>query len=452
MTYLTYFIYVNVYILIFWVFYKLLLQNEHQFNLNRLYLILSITIPFALPFLHNYISTFRFAVVSSNAPLATLNFNVILDAVNITAKSNAKTVNWLQYSQLLLAIGSCITLLYTIVGHLRIKSILRGAEIEKKENQKLFLCPSPIIPFSYNRNIVIPKSTPENERDVIIFHESLHIAYFHYLDTYLIQIFQILLWFNPIFYLLKNELKQVHEFQVDKHILNSGIDAITYKLTLVKFSVGSHKFQLANGLTNCPIKKRLIMMNKLNPKRNIWKYLFALPTLALTAIFFSAPSLVTAKPTPVVPKTIETVATDSSKVIDTNEQVFQVVEVMPQFPGGNKALMKYLGDNLKYPTKAQEKGTQGRVFIGFIISKDGSVTNVKITRSLALKSNKDVIDVVAEKSSTNNSAETDNGDTKALLENEALRIVKSMPKWEPGVQRGKKVNVSYVLPINFSLK
>ena len=105
------------------------------------------------------------------------------------------------------------------------------------------------------------------------------------------------------------------------------------------------------------------------------------------------------------------------------EEVFLIVEQMPKFPGGDEALRKYLAQSVKYPVIAQENGIQGRVFVSFVVNKNGEVTNVKVARPF-----------------------------DPNLDKEAVRVVQSMPKWEPGMQRGKVVKVSYTVPINFVLQ
>ena len=101
-----------------------------------------------------------------------------------------------------------------------------------------------------------------------------------------------------------------------------------------------------------------------------------------------------------------------------------VVESMPEFPGGQQALFKYLAENVKYPVIAQENGIQGRVICQFVVNKDGSI-----------------VDVVAVRSSGEPS-----------LDKEAIRVIQSMPKWKPGKQRGKPVRVKYTVPVNFRLQ
>lgn len=105
-----------------------------------------------------------------------------------------------------------------------------------------------------------------------------------------------------------------------------------------------------------------------------------------------------------------------------NDMVFDVVEVMPQFPGGQIAMMKYIMENMKYPKQAMKEGIQGRVAVSFIVEKDGSISDVKPILSV-----------------------------HPLLNKEAVRVVKSMPKWTPGKQNGKPVRVRFNLPIMFKL-
>lgn len=109
---------------------------------------------------------------------------------------------------------------------------------------------------------------------------------------------------------------------------------------------------------------------------------------------------------------------------EEEEVIFMVVETMPEFPGGQQALFKYLSENVKYPVIAQENGIQGRVICQFVVNKDGAIVDVEVVRS--------------------------GGDPS--LDKEAVRVIKSMPKWNPGKQRGKAVRVKYTVPVNFRLQ
>ena len=108
---------------------------------------------------------------------------------------------------------------------------------------------------------------------------------------------------------------------------------------------------------------------------------------------------------------------------EATEEIFVVVEQQPEFPGGTGALMKFLGDNIKYPVIAQENGIQGRVITTFVVERDGSITDVQVVRG-----------------------------QDPSLDKEAVRVIKTMPKWKPGQQRGKPVRVRFTLPVQFRLE
>lgn len=104
-------------------------------------------------------------------------------------------------------------------------------------------------------------------------------------------------------------------------------------------------------------------------------------------------------------------------------EIFMVVEEMPEFPGGMAECLKFLGENIKYPTIAQENGVQGRVIVQFVVNQDGSIVDPVVVRSV-----------------------------DPYLDKEALRVIKTMPKWKPGKQRGKAVRVKYTVPVTFKLQ
>ena len=114
--------------------------------------------------------------------------------------------------------------------------------------------------------------------------------------------------------------------------------------------------------------------------------------------------------------------TTSTAQTKKNDMVFDVVEVMPQYPGGQIAMLKYIMENIKYPEQAMKEGIQGRVTVRFIVEKDGSISNVKPVLSV-----------------------------HPLLDKEAVRVVESMPKWSPGKQNGKPVRVRFNVPVMFKL-
>ncbi len=119
----------------------------------------------------------------------------------------------------------------------------------------------------------------------------------------------------------------------------------------------------------------------------------------------------------------EIAAPEPPKQVVEETKIFTVVEQMPMFPGGDAALMAYLRDNMHYPTVAAENGVQGRVIVGFVVERDGSITDVNVLRSV-----------------------------DPSLDREAMRVVKGMPKWTPGKQNGSAVRVKYQVPVTFRLQ
>ena len=117
------------------------------------------------------------------------------------------------------------------------------------------------------------------------------------------------------------------------------------------------------------------------------------------------------------------VIAEPEKPKEEETKVFDVVEEMPQFPGGQAALLEYLSKNIKYPVVAEENGVQGRVIVTFVVERDGSITDVKVVKSV-----------------------------DPSLDKEAARVVKSMPKWQPGKQNGSAVRVKYTVPVTFRLQ
>lgn len=213
----------------------------------------------------------------------------------------------------------------------------------------------------------------------------------------------------------------VHEFEADSAVLQQGIDAKTYQLLLVTKAVGNRLQTLGNNLSHHSLKKRIKMMHKKSSNRWLMTKAVVLPALmALAVVAFATPKTETAtlpEGTSIQNELTAPVASNANDDIITG-----VPEKLPEFPGGVEALYKWLMDNLQYPKECMEQGIQGRVLVHFIVKKDGSITDVQAVRSPHEK-----------------------------LSEEAVRIVKMMPKWTPGKQNGKPVQSEFNLPIFFKL-
>ena len=139
----------------------------------------------------------------------------------------------------------------------------------------------------------------------------------------------------------------------------------------------------------------------------------------------------------------------------TGDEVYTIVDEAPQFPGGQDELNKFLIKNIKYPDMARECDCQGRVFVSFVIDKDGTVIDVQIARkanSCSTTTCYDATKSVVPCNDPNKDSETVDCDASGMLDKEAIRVVKIMPKWIPGKQAGKPASVQYILPVKFILQ
>ena len=142
-------------------------------------------------------------------------------------------------------------------------------------------------------------------------------------------------------------------------------------------------------------------------------------------------------------------------VVQTKQQgddkIYDIVEQMPQFPGGDTELMQFIARNIKFPKEAQEKGVQGRVLVQFVVEKDGSLSNAKVIEN-PKKSGANMVVVTAMMTEKERQdAEGHNAGVQALRD-EAIRVVNAMPRWSPGKQKGKPVRCKYVIPVTYRLQ
>ena len=300
-----------------------------------------------------------------------------------------------------------------------------------------------IAPFSWMKYIVISrKDLEENGREILI-HEMAHIHHRHSVDLVVADICIFFQWFNPGAWLLKQELQNVHEYEADETVINEGVNAKEYQLLLIKKAVGTRLYSMANSFNHSKLKKRITMM--LKEKSNPWarlKYLYVLPLAAIAVTAFARPEISekmeeisAVKVNDLAEIVQEKVLQDTVKVskdekkdalvvtgVKSKEEeeivIFEVVEQMPEYPGGMSALQKYLSEKIAGSPMKGKAG--GRVMVGFTVAETGKIKDVRVLQS-----------------------------DEASLNQEAERIVSEMPDWIPGKQRGRPVPVKYTVPIRF---
>jgi TonB family protein len=249
----------------------------------------------------------------------------------------------------------------------------------------------------------------------ILAHELQHIRCRHSLDVLLMTAVSALHWFNPLVWIARAELKLLHEYEADESLIRQGIDVTSYQLLLVRKAVGEQRFSLANGFNHAKLKQRITMMQ--HKPTSGWMrlaYVALLPFLAGT-MFLCNPAR--AEIRPATPGETAVIQDDDPPV------PYSQIEKKPTFQGEDASTFgRWVAQHLNYPEKAKADGLQGRVMVGFEISKDGSVRNVRVLRGV-----------------------------HETLDAEAVRVISSSPKWEPGEQGGKPVKVSYTFPVIFKM-
>jgi TonB family protein len=296
---------------------------------------------------------------------------------------------------------------------------------------------------------------PEDAGEIIR-HEQNHLKQNHFIDIIFVEIVKAFQWFNPVIYLFNRSLRAIHEYQADQECLSSGVPLTNYQSLLFSQVFKSGAFNLTNSFSNPSlIKKRMLMMTKRRTSSIAdLKMLIAVPAagivfLAISAyrsipissvnqiapVSISQNSLSTSysalMPPPPPPPPPSSGSVPEDKIQDTKqEQIneadevpFVVVEEMPMFNGGDGALLKFIGENTIYPEAAKAQNIQGKVIIRFCVTSKGNVSQISVLKGVSPD-----------------------------LDEEAVRVVHTLPAFKPGRQSGKAVPVWYMVPINFTLK
>ena len=422
---------------VFYLFYKLLMSRDTFHRFNRFALLGLLVLSSVLPLVE--VSVNRPAPVHET--MLTLEQLLLLADVQAEGEvvSQPTTALWVRVALMVYLVGIVFFAIRNLWSLGRLAVLLRYGRLEqladwlpgRTENVRLVVHNRDIAPFSWMRYIVLSrKDLEENGREILI-HELAHIRNHHSWDLLLADLCIFVQWFNPAAWLLKQELQTIHEYEADDTVLREGVDAKKYQMLLIKKAVGTRLYSMANSFNHSSLKKRITMM--LKEKSNPWarvKYLYVLPLAALAVSAFARPEVSAVADELSSAKVNDLVAsmktnqleTASFAVKDTLTPVFEVVERMPQFPGGVAAQVEYFKKNLRYPAEAKKAGTQGRVVVQFFVNKDGNISNVKVLRGV-----------------------------DPALDAEAVRLVNSMPKWKPGMQKGKAVTVKYTVPVLFKL-
>ena len=427
---------VAVLLAVFYMFYRLMLARETFHHVNRIVLLLTAVASFVLPLC--VITIHETVVVQRAAHVAVGSFQV--DAIG---EESAMPL-WQIVLPVLFIIGMMVTLVHTLSSLFRIIRIIRHSE-QYPQTDGTTICVTgnaSLAPFSWMHYIVMNRSDYETSDAAILAHERGHIRLHHSWDLLLVDTLTALQWFNPAMWMLRSDLRAIHEYEADAAVLSQGINARQYQYLLITKAAGIGGYSLANGISHSTLKNRINMMLHTKSDRSRLLKLLALLPIVGIALAVNAEKVVDVRyeesQKGIAEKKAETAAAftttlkydtipgETFTAVGTFEpvqgDVFDVVEEMPQYPGGPQALFKFLGENVQYPAEAEKAGIQGRVIATFVVEKDGSISQPTIVKSV-----------------------------DPLLDAEAIRVISAMPNWIPGKQNGKVVRVKYTVPLSFNL-
>ena len=443
-----FFIYIlksSVCLVLFYLFLRLLLSKETFHRFNRMALLGVLFFSLLIPCIE---VTTRHQVEVQQAVLSIEQLLLMAELeatpANVGAVQETPTISWVQIVLLVYLAGILFLVCRNIYSLICLFRLVHSGKHEKLEKGvTLVVHNQEIAPFSWMKYIVISrKDLEENGREILI-HEMAHIHHRHLVDLLVADICIFFQWFNPGAWLLKQELQNIHEYEADETVINEGVNAKEYQLLLIKKAVGTRLYSMANSFNHSKLKKRITMM--LKEKSNPWarlKYLYVLPLAAIAVTAFARPEISekmeeisAVKVNDLAEIVQEKVLQDTVKVskdekkdalvvtgVKSKEEeeivIFEVVEQMPEYPGGMSALQKYLSEKIAGSPMKGKAG--GRVMVGFTVAETGKIKDVRVLQS-----------------------------DEASLNQEAERIVSEMPDWIPGKQRGRPVPVKYTVPIRF---
>lgn len=485
--------------LVFYVLYRLILEKTTFFRLNRAYLLITLLLGLVVPMVRISMGAPVDPTEGSNwLPEVVVRANNLvnqpytLPEITIQVPSSAAwdIWPWLYWG------GVAYCLLRFLVGLFQLYRIYSRGHKQAMGKYTLVYSEEVKAPFSFMHCLFWPAELEDEnlEREYMLRHEETHILQYHTLDVLFSEIIKAICWFNPLAYRYSQALRDVHEYLADAAVLQNA-NRKQYGHLLIRQSLSGPSIALVNHFSTSQLKKRIhMMMRKKTQGRAQLRYALSLPLLVGLGFLFAQINIEAQVPTTsqnstlpppppmmapgvvekgkaeapyssmskeviirrdTTPKVLEERVVQGfplnsvqerevpvmgypSKPNSLNEivvvsyankrdsipgEVFKVVEKMPEYPSGMGELLKFLAQNIRYPEMAKKENIQGMVVVQFIIGKDGTIIDPHVVQGIGGGANE-----------------------------EALRVVKMMPKWKPGIQRGQAVNVQFNLPIRFMLE
>lgn len=374
--------------------YSLIIERKVDFLFARLFLIFSVLLSAVIPMIN--IPVWEAALVPqlTEVTVGEVSTEVVQSTVT-SFNFNFMALIWVVYG-----VGVALCMGSIVLQMVNILNIRRVGQMTTFDGVNIVRSQQNIASFSLFKTIYIGNNTADTDLPTIVAHERSHIAHKHSVERVVMEIFKALLWWNPFVWIASRRLVEAHEFEADNDVIGSGCDANLYVATLLKHLFG-YSPEIANGLHNSLTKKRLKMILKGNSGR--YALLRKVAVIPVLGVLFALFSLTTK----------EAVAQD----VQQSKVEVEVTEI-----NDYQDFYRWVVMNVQYPSAAREQSLSGSVIASLTIDTDGNVKDVKIVKS-------------------------DN----ELFSKEVRRVLAKAPAWRPFVKDGKRVEVKYMLPVNFVL-
>jgi hypothetical protein len=399
---ITYLLKSGLLLAVFYAVYKLLLENERMFRFNRAYLLGSLIFSFIIPL---QLFTFK--------PLFESGLNAIqLEGIEIRTSRAPINENYLL--EYVFAILKRVYVIVAIVLGLRLilnvlsffKKINRK-EIRSVDGVKVILTDEAVLPHSFWNAVFVNKTEFEMGKipSELLIHEKAHLEQKHTLDILFVAVLQTVFWFNPFLSLFRKAIKLNHEFLADEAVNKQFGEVKSYQNLLLEFASNKQTVALASNLNYLITKKRLLMMTKKkSPIAMILKVSSVTAVSVVLLIAFNSQAVA---------------QTSFSEKNANDNRIGEKTNVkQPQFPGGIEKFYMFVGQNFRMPEEFSKQKLEGKLFVEFMVEKDGSLSEFKIVKDLGYG-----------------------------VSDEVIRVLKLSPKWIPATENGQAVRVLYSLPI-----
>ena len=438
--FLAYSLLASTLLIVVWVVYKCVLANIGCFRFNRILLLSSITLAFVSPIF--ILNPFWLAdIMENNIEIA---FNPVEVAYIANTLSEQITPIW-DYIVTLYLIGVIVMTIYFLVSLVRLTLfILKGEHIKQDDCRIILHRHNSVAPFAWCGYIMMPRRDWYEFGQMIVRHEKAHIECRHWIDLLFMQAAIIITWYCPAIWLLRNELHTLHEYEADSRVLASGIKREEYQIFLIKKTVGARFATLSNCLNHSSLKKRITMMLSSKPTGKARVRAFVMvPAMALALIGLATPAVSAvinevsaATPVEDLRYKISEKSDSTIRVTERNSDVevtekadaadavpFIKTETAPNFPGGKDKLTEFVNKNISFPESTYVNGILDMdAVVQLTIAKDGVVKDARIVKS-----------------------------SGQVLDAEALRVARMLPKFHPGLNGGLPAESSYTLAFNYSV-